>query len=163
MKNNLRKSTVAAVIAFALTASISFSVHAETLGDLTAVATLNQNQAGFDSAIRGATAEFTTAYEGAMAGTPITFTQSAAVILQSGGGATALLAADGNFAFIEQIGVGVTDFNYASIDQTTASNNAYILQTDGQNYASIVQSGAVSTVAYISQAGFGNRAIINQK
>lgn len=159
MKNNLRKSTVAAIVfAFALTASISFSVHADTLTDLTAVLPAVQNQAGFDTAIRAG--EFKTAYEAAMAGDANGFTVSAAVIFQSDIGS----GTSGSFAFIEQIATaGVTDFNYASIDQTSPGNNAYILQTDGQNYASIVQSGAVSTVAYISQAGFGNRAIINQK
>jgi hypothetical protein len=163
MKNNLKKSTVAAAIAFALTASISFSAHAvigTTLGDLTAVATADQTQTGFDTAIKDIGSEFETNYNTAMAGSSPTLAMSSAVILQS-------TAGDNNFAYINQEATAITPattaFNYAAIDQQTGDNNAYILQSGDQNYASIVQGGAQASVAYISQLGNSNRAIINQK
>ncbi len=94
-----------------------------------------------------------------MAGTSPTLTMSSAVILQS-------TAGDNNFAYIDQVATAIapaTAFNYAAIDQQTGDNNAYILQSGDQNYASIVQGGTQATVAYISQLGNSNRAIINQK
>jgi hypothetical protein len=148
------KKYISSFIFLTLTA-FNFSAHAAvgtTLGDLQSVTT--PDQGSLDLAIRDTAGEMTLNYDGALAGTVPPLTKSAAVILQG---------ADTNFGFIEQVSALITDFNYAVIDQITTDNNAYIVQTGDQNYASIVQSGLAPTVAYISQAGSSNRAIINQK
>ncbi|MBV5322363.1 MAG: hypothetical protein JZU60_00845 [Ilumatobacteraceae bacterium] len=135
--------------------AFNFSAHAAagtTIGDLQSATSFDQ--IGFDTAIRATGGEMDLNYKGALAGTLPTLTQSAAVILQG---------SDTSFGFIEQVSTLATDFNYAVIDQTTANNNAYIVQSGLENYASIVQSGLAPTVAYISQLGNTNRAIINQK
>jgi hypothetical protein len=173
MKNIIKKSSIAAVFAFALTASMFSSnpAVATTLDDLQGVTTFDQTT--FDAAIRltattlpaAAGGEMDTLYTAALSGNIPTLTLSAAVILQSG------TATNNNFAFIDQtatpdttaVPTATSAFNYAAIDQSTANNNAYILQNGDQNYASIVQGGTQATVAYISQLGNSNRAIINQK
>lgn len=154
MNYKFKSLFIASILALATTHSFAQTAPAvgTTLGDLQSATTFDQ--AGMDTAIRDSVGELSLNYAGALTGGVPTLTKSAAVILQ---------VSDTSFAFIEQVAILATDLNYAVIDQTAADNNAYILQTGSQNYASIVQGGIAPSVAYISQNGATNRAIINQK
>jgi hypothetical protein len=144
---------IASILALATTHSFAQTAPAvgTTLGDLQSVSA--PDQSSLDLAIRDPLGAMVVNYEAALAGAIPSLTQNSAVILQG---------ADLNFGFIEQI-IATAEFSYAVIDQTTASQNAYIVQSGDQNYASIVQSALAPSVAYISQLGLSNRAIINQK